>query len=137
MEHQLRELITARPSGYADGSTRTPARLRMIYRGESFFFNDTPTTENYTLSLHDSLPISAEIPKSTSFAPVEPSITLPGLTSRCTRPAAWAAPRPAATSAQTGSARGHGSGPVRSSSARLGPSISSMTMYGTPSGVSP
>src|SRR5438445_7856345 len=25
-----------------------------------FFFNDTPTTEIYTLSLHDALPISAE-----------------------------------------------------------------------------
>jgi len=35
MARQLRELITARPSGSADGSTRTPARLRMIYRGES------------------------------------------------------------------------------------------------------
>src|SRR3990172_2450938 len=27
-----------------------------------FFFNDTPTTEIYTLSLHDALPISAEPP---------------------------------------------------------------------------
>jgi len=35
MARQLRELITARPSGSADGSTRTPARLQMIYRGES------------------------------------------------------------------------------------------------------
>src|SRR5438034_8713089 len=26
----------------------------------SFFFNDTPTTESYTLSLHDALPISNE-----------------------------------------------------------------------------
>src|SRR5206468_12594132 len=26
----------------------------------SFFFNDTPTTEIYTLSLHDALPIAAE-----------------------------------------------------------------------------
>src|SRR2546423_1483421 len=26
--------------------------------GESFFFNDTATTEIYTLSLHDALPIS-------------------------------------------------------------------------------
>ena len=30
----------------------------MIYH--SFFFNDTATTEIYTLSLHDALPISAE-----------------------------------------------------------------------------
>src|ERR1041384_1784286 len=28
----------------------------------SFFFNATPTTELYPLSLHDALPISAEIP---------------------------------------------------------------------------
>src|SRR5947207_13853593 len=26
-----------------------------------FFFNDTPTTEIYTLSLHDALPISGEV----------------------------------------------------------------------------
>src|SRR5688572_31174173 len=31
-----------------------PARLSL----PSFFFNDTPTTEIYTLSLHDALPIS-------------------------------------------------------------------------------
>src|SRR5205814_10127169 len=29
-----------------------------------FFFNDTPTTEIYTLSLHDALPISADLPPS-------------------------------------------------------------------------
>src|SRR5690242_21533712 len=28
-----------------------------------FFFNDTATTEIYTLSLHDALPISAEVPQ--------------------------------------------------------------------------
>src|SRR5437870_13284002 len=28
-----------------------------------FFFNDTPTTEIYTLSLHDALPISNGLPK--------------------------------------------------------------------------
>src|SRR5688572_31002532 len=28
-----------------------------------FFFNDTPTTEIYTLSLHDALPISTAVPK--------------------------------------------------------------------------
>src|SRR5256885_16374198 len=27
-----------------------------------FFFNDTATTEIYTLSLHDALPISSEVP---------------------------------------------------------------------------
>src|SRR3989442_7904210 len=28
----------------------------------SFFFNDTATTEIYTLSLHDALPISSDVP---------------------------------------------------------------------------
>src|SRR5690554_7748714 len=28
-----------------------------LYRSSSFFFNDTATTEIYTLSLHDALPI--------------------------------------------------------------------------------
>ena len=36
-----------------------------------FFFNDTATTEIYTLSLHDALPISvyAELPVSMTFSP--------------------------------------------------------------------
>ena len=29
-----------------------------------FFFNDTATTEIYTLSLHDALPISTSVPRS-------------------------------------------------------------------------
>src|SRR5689334_25337954 len=33
-------------------------RLRCCYRFLIFFFNDTATTEIYTLSLHDALPIS-------------------------------------------------------------------------------
>src|SRR3712207_7509903 len=33
-----------------------------------FFFNDTATTEIYTLSLHDALPISVGIPKSFYFS---------------------------------------------------------------------
>src|SRR3712207_7424703 len=37
---------------------------------EFFFFNDTATTEIYTLSLHDALPISAEA------APVVPVVVL-------------------------------------------------------------
>src|SRR5688572_31390922 len=32
--------------------------LMRCCRGSSFFFNDTATTEIYTLSLHDALPIS-------------------------------------------------------------------------------
>src|SRR3712207_9043362 len=39
-----------------------------------FFFNDTPTTEIYTLSLHDALPISAGRP----WGSVADSITLLG-----------------------------------------------------------
>src|SRR2546428_10984294 len=33
--------------------------VRARFRVRSFFFNDTATTEIYTLSLHDALPISA------------------------------------------------------------------------------
>src|SRR6266496_6743349 len=33
----------------------------------SFFFNDTATTEIYTLSLHDALPIPGHTPGSTTF----------------------------------------------------------------------
>src|SRR5437588_12752786 len=32
-------------------------RSRLLFLFISFFFNDTPTTEIYTLSLHDALPI--------------------------------------------------------------------------------
>src|SRR5947199_3963937 len=32
--------------------------MHLTYRAVSFFFNDTATTEIYTLSLHDALPIS-------------------------------------------------------------------------------
>src|SRR5438067_5541639 len=43
-------------------SPRSGAALR------SFFFNDTATTEIYTLSLHDALPISSPFCKSASRA---------------------------------------------------------------------
>src|SRR5438309_11964394 len=33
--------------------------LYLLWYTNIFFFNDTPTTEIYTLSLHDALPISA------------------------------------------------------------------------------
>src|SRR2546421_2344650 len=33
----------------------------------SFFFNDTATTEIYTLSLHDALPISRQCPEATGL----------------------------------------------------------------------
>src|ERR1044072_811551 len=40
-------------------STRLNSSQPDISRFASFFFNDTPTTEIYTLSLHDALPILA------------------------------------------------------------------------------
>src|SRR5258705_10013113 len=43
-----------------------------------FFFNDTATTEIYTLSLHDALPISAPLV-------IEPSVTVIGLAPALTR----------------------------------------------------
>src|ERR1044072_7025185 len=39
-------------------STRLNSSHTDISRMQSFFFNDTATTEIYTLSLHDALPIS-------------------------------------------------------------------------------
>src|SRR5690554_8203926 len=40
-----------------------------------FFFNDTPTTEIYTLSLHDALPISPHMPPTSpaTCAPCRPA----------------------------------------------------------------
>ena len=37
---------------------RASSRSELVF----FFFNDTATTEIYTLSLHDALPISRELP---------------------------------------------------------------------------
>src|SRR6516162_9092527 len=37
--------------------SRDGARRRLVHRWRIFFFNDTATTEIYTLSLHDALPI--------------------------------------------------------------------------------
>ena len=59
--HQLPLHLTVtgtgpQPSPQTRGSrTRTPSSPRGYF---SFFFNDTATTEIYTLSLHDALPIS-------------------------------------------------------------------------------
>src|SRR2546422_5231429 len=39
----------------------------MYYRSTFFFFNDTATTEIYTLSLHDALPISKWLRASSIF----------------------------------------------------------------------
>src|SRR2546427_1643052 len=46
-----------------------------------FFFNDTATTEIYTLSLHDALPISLETRNSTS--PTAPPTTVPLMRMYC------------------------------------------------------
>src|SRR5256885_17231675 len=43
----------SRPLWYSESSRKTASHLL-------FFFNDTATTEIYTLSLHDALPISPE-----------------------------------------------------------------------------
>ena len=43
---------------------------------ESFFFNDTATTEIYTLSLHDALPISPSLAKGKATETAEPAIRL-------------------------------------------------------------
>src|ERR1051326_5798416 len=50
--HQLRARRTDRKS------TRLNSSHIPLSRMPSFFFNDTATTEIYTLSLHDALPIS-------------------------------------------------------------------------------
>src|SRR6266480_159127 len=48
---------TVPPLGQADAGIHN-GRIRAIQRLD-FFFNDTATTEIYTLSLHDALPISS------------------------------------------------------------------------------
>src|SRR2546422_2134094 len=55
-----------------------------------FFFNDTATTEIYTLSLHDALPIWLISPISTAIVRASSSAT-PGIVSSSTaRGSAWA-----------------------------------------------
>src|SRR2546430_8283125 len=45
-----------------------------------FFFNDTATTEIYTLSLHDALPISWSACRSVRFRPdTNPAVPRPGI----------------------------------------------------------
>src|SRR5436305_14712415 len=41
-----------------------------------FFFNDTATTEIYTLSLHDALPISAKFNRGSTWASTRSPLTL-------------------------------------------------------------
>src|SRR6266699_7164364 len=49
--------------------------LKILYFVFFFFFNDTATTEIYTLSLHDALPIPPSRPGWTSSPPTSPSVT--------------------------------------------------------------
>src|SRR6478736_9917839 len=56
----------------------TMLTINFIY----FFFNDTATTEIYTLSLHDALPISRPPPKPNVLKPIDSSATLPVRTMR-------------------------------------------------------
>src|SRR6202171_6606994 len=44
----------------------TPPRMSLVLPRSTFFLNDTPTTEIYTLSLHDALPISVSKPPTTA-----------------------------------------------------------------------
>src|SRR3989442_2875287 len=43
-----------------------------------FFFNDTATTEIYTLSLHDALPIWRVCPRHRAYASPHPDVARPG-----------------------------------------------------------
>src|SRR5260370_33063190 len=47
-----------------------------------FFFNDTATTEIYTLSLHDALPISRNLPNCANDIMPMPNITVAALAVR-------------------------------------------------------
>src|SRR2546429_5358228 len=47
-----------------------------------FFFNDTATTEIYTLSLHDALPISADLKANDSTLKAEEKPVFPGTGSK-------------------------------------------------------
>src|SRR2546422_5517287 len=60
---------------------RALTRLHSLRRVPFFFFNDTATTEIYTLSLHDALPISpcSPVRSATTF---EPSTACPTPRSR-------------------------------------------------------
>src|SRR5689334_24641461 len=64
--------------------------LHILFFPFSFFFNDTATTEIYTLSLHDALPISG-VPRTRTAASVfatTSSAVTPGATSTSSRPSA-------------------------------------------------
>src|SRR2546427_6889650 len=50
-----------------------------------FFFNDTATTEIYTLSLHDALPIFVSVPSSSACASFSPNASFTRTCTRCGR----------------------------------------------------
>src|SRR5574343_2108686 len=56
------------------------AQCLIVYILYFFFFNDTATTEIYTLSLHDALPISAEKPALPAYAQADFDKNLPAWT---------------------------------------------------------
>src|SRR2546425_3356226 len=53
--------------------------LRLLSLFFFFFFNDTATTEIYTLSLHDALPILVSMVRGRAKPTLQSSITRPGL----------------------------------------------------------
>src|SRR2546430_17710013 len=63
----------------------------ITYQHMFFFFNDTATTEIYTLSLHDALPISSSrsipTPQNCSSPPssAPPTSSIPGTATWCSR----------------------------------------------------
>src|SRR3712207_6906756 len=63
-----------------------------------FFFNDTATTEIYTLSLHDALPISADAELSVTVGPGVDELP------RCT-PSSWSAAEVLAINSRPGRTR--------------------------------
>src|SRR5258708_30758641 len=50
--------------------------MSMFFFDSIFFFNDTATTEIYTLSLHDALPISLRSSRSSYFATFRHQLTI-------------------------------------------------------------
>src|SRR5215475_3787204 len=76
---QLCSRASARPSSHPVPRWRRPRLQYPWYvwsRSLFFFFNDTPTTDIYTLSLHDALPIRT-LPMRLSFPPGPPPRSLP------------------------------------------------------------
>src|SRR3712207_8597027 len=74
------------------------------------FFNDTATTESYTRSLHDALPISPPATSSTAM-PLRPVLSIRGAPSRAT---VWVAAQAITSGLSTGSSRVSGAAVSRS-----------------------